>query len=232
MSERCHTCDRPKATSAQYDAHVQGCECTECIATCWGGAQCEAASVDWCARALAADGYLAAEYDLRREAERGRDSARAVVERLSSYQGAEDRILELESALRGDARLTVARADLAEARLAECSQALDCSEGLRREAEAEAAGMRECLGRCFKTAHLVCDQASESAIRAAAESADRGLTAFTGPAGRDLLAALRQAAEALSNLRSMAAPHASDDGVWPVALAEVDAALAALRGWV
>ena len=48
MSERCHRCDRPKATLADYDRYEGG----EGEHLCWGG-QCPA--MDWRARALAAE---------------------------------------------------------------------------------------------------------------------------------------------------------------------------------
>lgn len=52
--DRCPTCDRPHATSAQV-AHKDGCTCAECLAVCWRawGTLCQPA--DWRGRALAAE---------------------------------------------------------------------------------------------------------------------------------------------------------------------------------
>lgn len=52
MSDRCHRCDRPRATLADHDRYREG----EGEHLCWGG-QCP--EVDWRARALAAEEKLA-----------------------------------------------------------------------------------------------------------------------------------------------------------------------------
>lgn len=57
--ERCHVCDRPDGWASPPHDVDGGCECPECCALCWGGPQCASGSVDWRARALAAERDLA-----------------------------------------------------------------------------------------------------------------------------------------------------------------------------
>lgn len=54
---RCHSCDRPLATQADYDAHPDGCMCPRCVALCWRAwtTECLGQPVDWRARALKAE---------------------------------------------------------------------------------------------------------------------------------------------------------------------------------
>ena len=56
-ADRCHVCDRPIATAAQWRDHGSGCECAACVAACWdtGTAGCASWPVNWRERALAAE---------------------------------------------------------------------------------------------------------------------------------------------------------------------------------
>ncbi len=60
MPDRCHTCDRPLASTEDWE-HVKACQdhaCTHGVGLCWGDYACE--PVDWRARALKAEAELAA----------------------------------------------------------------------------------------------------------------------------------------------------------------------------
>jgi hypothetical protein len=61
---RCEVCDRPVAVLDEHRAHLASCGKASCdyrTDLCWGFDQCEAARVDWRARAMGLDRLLSEE---------------------------------------------------------------------------------------------------------------------------------------------------------------------------
>lgn len=263
MSERCRTCDRPTVTAEQYDAHPSGCECVECLATCWGGSQCDRVAVDWGARVIVAESALVRAQDSDVAFDRVRAHVGCCGRRTPAQWADEvirkfdERAVENRDAHDGADRL---RARLAEAELVnvDLARQLAIEADLRCAAEARLAVVRAALTDLADDIRPTLIGLSVPGGRATDDPdwlrqvSVRVNAALSDAAGTDLLAAVREAVDALrvalekaeASVEAARSLAASYDGERLVPVLEsarrdseriaeqVRSALAGLRRWV